>query len=139
LKLPQVIGSKARFYSPAVDFPPVILHNHTQPAMKLLVTAARWEAIFLIAAFAVITLRKVLETADLSTLLRDTDGSFSPGRVQMLVLTVLTAMQYLLTTLHDPTHLPSIPSNLVATLGGSHAVYLGAKAWSKFGPTGRKQ
>ena len=107
--------------------------------MQLLITCARWEAIFLIAAFAVVTLRKVLESTNFSTLLFDTDGSFSPGRVQMLVLTVLTAMQYLLTTLHDPSHLPSIPSNLVAVLGGSQAVYLGGKAWTKFGPpTNRK-
>lgn len=53
----------------------------------------------------------------------------SPGRVQLLVLTIMTALQYLLATIHDPSHLPAPPSNLVTALGGSQALYLGAKAW----------
>jgi hypothetical protein len=58
----------------------------------------------------------------------------SPGRIQLLVITVLTALQYLLTTIHNPSHLPSIPSNLITVLGGSQLVYLSSKAWDILGP-----
>jgi hypothetical protein len=47
----------------------------------------------------------------------------------MLMVTVLTALHYLLSTIHDPSHLPTVPLNLVAVLGGSQSLYLGAKAW----------
>ena len=88
----------------------------------------------LIAAFGVVTLWKLFHTADFRGLLRADDGTVSPGRIQLLVLTVMTAMQYLLATMHDPSHLPTIPASLVAVLGASQAVYLGLKAWSIFGP-----
>lgn len=102
--------------------------------MALLLSVARWEAILLIAALGIVTLWKIAATAKFSDLIQESDGSgsLSPGRVQMLVLTILTAMQYLVATIHDPTHLPVPPANLVAVLGGSHFVYLGAKAWTKF-------
>jgi hypothetical protein len=96
----------------------------------LLEKVARWEIAFLIAAFGIVTLWKMLEAADFTGLLRSKDGTFSPGRAQMLVLTVMTAFQYLLSTIQDPSHLPTISQNLVMALGGSHAVYLGSKAWS---------
>jgi hypothetical protein len=100
--------------------------------MRLLAIAARWELIILITAFGAVTVWKIFYSATFAGLLRSADGTLSPGRIQMLVLTVLTAMQYLLTTIHDPSHLPAIPSNLVMALGGSHAVYLGSKAWTSF-------
>jgi hypothetical protein len=106
--------------------------------MALLMSVARWEATLLIAALGIVTLWKILTTAKLASLIQAADGTLSPGRVQMLVLTIVTAMQYLIATMHDPTHLPVLPSNLVTALGGSHVVYLGAKAWSKFGPGGNK-
>lgn len=105
--------------------------------MRLLMETARWEAILLVAAFAVVTVWKLLQTASFTGLLRSGDGTPSPGRMQMMVLTLLSAMQYLLTTLHDPSHLPAPPAGLLAVLGGSHAVYLGAKAWTSFGPKGK--
>jgi hypothetical protein len=105
--------------------------------MQWLINTARWEAIILVAAFAALTLWKVLGTAGFSGLLLAGDGTLSPGRVQMLVLTIITAMQYLLTTVQDPSHLPVLPPALVAALGGSQAVYLGAKAWTTFGPKGK--
>jgi hypothetical protein len=103
--------------------------------MQLLVKLAQWEAILLVVAIGAVTLWKVLTTADLSDLLRAADGSFSPGRVQMLMLTIPTAMRYLIATLHDPSRLPDLPQNLLAALGGSHFVYPGASA----GATGRRQ
>jgi hypothetical protein len=55
---------------------------------------------------------------------------FSPGRTQLLVVTILTASYYLLQVIHDPTIFPKIPVAWVVALGGSHAIYLGGKAQS---------
>jgi hypothetical protein len=55
---------------------------------------------------------------------------FSPGRTQMLIVTSLTAIYYLLQVIHDPTTFPKIPAAWVVALGGSHAIYLGGKAQS---------
>ena len=100
---------------------------------------AQWEMIILIVSFGVVTLWKLFQSASFSGLLqsKDKDATFSPGRVQLLVLTILTALQYLLATIHDPSHLPAIPSNLVTALGGSQIVYLGSKAWGTFKPNGK--
>lgn len=100
---------------------------------RLLATAARWELILLITSFGAVTIVKLFMTGKLAGLLRSSDGTFSAGRVQLLMLTVLTALQYLLTTIHDPSHLPTIPTGLVAALGGSQLLYLGSKAWNLLG------
>jgi hypothetical protein len=94
---------------------------------------ARWETLALVLSLGIVTLWKLFQSISLAGLLRSSDGTLSPGRIQLLVLTILTSMQYLLATIHDPSHLPAIPASLVMALGGSQAVYLGAKAWSTFG------
>jgi hypothetical protein len=104
--------------------------------MDMLANAARWALIILITAFGAVTLWKLFHSASFAGLLRSSDGTLSPGRIQLLVLTVLTSLQYLLATIHDPSHLPALPSNLVMALGGSQLVYLGSKAWSIFGRKG---
>lgn len=101
--------------------------------MQVLLTVARWEIIILATAFGAVTGWKLFQSGSLAGLLRSADGTFSPGRVQLLVLTVMTALQYVLATLHDPSHLPAIPSALLMATGGSQTVYLGAKAWGIFG------
>jgi hypothetical protein len=53
---------------------------------------------------------------------------FSPGRTQLLLVTILTASYYLLQVIHDPATFPKIPTAWVVALGGSHAIYLGGKA-----------
>jgi hypothetical protein len=58
------------------------------------------------------------------------DTSFSPGRGQMLMVTILTAVYYLLQVIHNPREFPQIPAAWVAVLGGSHAMYLVGKAKS---------
>jgi hypothetical protein len=55
---------------------------------------------------------------------------FSPGRTQMLIVTILTASYYLLQVIHDPTKFPDVPAAWIAALGGSQAIYLGGKAQS---------
>jgi hypothetical protein len=96
--------------------------------MELLLKTARWELFILITSFGVVTLWRLFTSADFTGLLRASDGTLSPARFQMLVLTVLTALQYLLATMQDPSHLPTPPTSLVAVMGGSQLVYLGAKA-----------
>jgi sulfite exporter TauE/SafE len=100
--------------------------------MRTLVTLAQWEGIILLLSFGVVTVWKLLASGSFAGLLRSSDGTLSPGRIQLLVLTVMTALQYVLATIADPSHLPELPSNLEMALGGSQALYLGAKAWSMF-------
>lgn len=57
-------------------------------------------------------------------------SSFSPGRSQLLMVTILTAAYYLLQVIHNPRAFPQIPTSWLAALGGSHAIYLGGKAKS---------
>jgi len=54
----------------------------------------------------------------------------SPGRVQLLMLTLVGALYYLLRTADDPQKLPEIPNELLLILGGSNLVYLTGKASS---------
>jgi hypothetical protein len=56
----------------------------------------------------------------------------------MLMVTVLTALHYLLSVIHDPSQMPSLPANLVTVVGGSQFMYLGLKARSFFPPQGQK-
>src|SRR5271157_5920324 len=57
---------------------------------------------------------------------------FSPGRLQMLMVTVISAGYFLLQVIQDPTKLPDVPNSLLVGLGGSHAVYLGGKAQAMY-------
>jgi hypothetical protein len=101
--------------------------------MRLLFITARWELIFLIASIGAVTLWKLFNSQSFAGLLLAQDKTISPGRVQLLMLTLLTAFQYLLATIQDPSHLPQPPASLVTAMGGSQLVYLGAKAWTLFG------
>lgn len=62
--------------------------------MRLVLTVARWETIALIGALGIVTLWRLFSDATFSGLLRSGDGTISPGRIQMLVVTVLAALQY---------------------------------------------
>ena len=59
---------------------------------------------------------------------------FSPERVQLLVITIWVAFNYLLNVI-DTRTLHDIPSQTLALLGGSHVLYLGGKAIARFAPT----
>jgi len=67
---------------------------------------------------------------------KEADGrlSFSPARLQLLIFTVVVAAQYLYKVFSHlgQDSLPSLPQGVVAALGGSQAVYLAGKAFSKF-------
>jgi hypothetical protein len=120
-----------------VDFGEDIEDNNRllRELMELLKIAARWEGIVIVTALGAVTLWRLMRLRSFDGLLRDGDGSFSPARVQLLMVTVLTAMQYLLTalTMHDHSMMPAVPDSLVAGLGGSQLTYLGAKAWRLMG------
>jgi hypothetical protein len=51
----------------------------------------------------------------------------SGARVQLLIMTLLAAAQYLSQVWQSPQKLPDIPQSWLLLLGGSHAVYLGTK------------
>jgi hypothetical protein len=99
--------------------------------MPGLVTAVRWEMYILLGGLMVVVVYKLFTGGiDLSGLLTDAKGRFSPGRAQMLMATVLTAVYYLIQVTENPStdSLPPLPATLVGILGGSHAIYLGGKA-----------
>jgi hypothetical protein len=97
-----------------------------------------WEGLILLGGFFGIVCWKLLTGAiDLHYLLygdaRAGDGSgsytfFSPGRAQLLMLTVTASVYLLLQVIHDPSTFPKLPDALIAGLGGSQALYLGGKA-----------
>jgi len=58
---------------------------------------------------------------------------FSPERVQLLIFTIGAAFYYLTQVLNNPSPgtFPSLPASWPAVLGGSNALYLGGKAYSR--------
>lgn len=61
---------------------------------------------------------------------------FSPERVQLLLITLWVALNYLLGVLNAPhvRTLPDVDRDTLALLGGSQLLYLGGKAYSRFAP-----
>ncbi len=59
---------------------------------------------------------------------------FSPERVQLLLLTLGAAFHYLTQVFNNPNPgtFPPLPTSWPAVLGGSNALYLGVKAFSRF-------
>ncbi len=111
--------------------------------MDLLFTLTKYGGTVLLLGFLLVTVWKLLSgEIVLDGLLDDKQGrsSFSPGRAQLLIFTLLVAGKYLLAVIQNPHRdsLPGLPVELVALLGGSQAVYLGGKAWSKFSPVFKK-
>jgi hypothetical protein len=105
--------------------------------MSGLVTAARWEIALLMSGLMLAVMYKLFTGGiGMSCLLtaRDARGnpSFSPGRAQMLMSTIVTAMYYLLQVIDNRSadSLPSLPNTLVGIVGASQAIYLASKARS---------
>jgi hypothetical protein len=89
-------------------------------------------AMWIIALTVIIVWKIFTRGIDLSGLLQGdaADGStyFSPGRVQLLVFTVLFAVHLLTQIMAHPRQFPPIPHEYLIALGASQAVYLGGKA-----------
>jgi len=68
------------------------------------------------------------------------DHELSPARVQLLLFTLATAGNYLTDALNSPVSgkLPDVPEALLATLGGSHLLYLGSKALDFFANSAKR-
>lgn len=102
-------------------------------------TLAYWGGLILIGAFfGVVFWKAVTGGIELSQLLdgdiRDRtspDGYSSyasSGRAQSLLITIFTALFYLLQVLRNPKVFPNLPDGLVGVVAGSQALYLGGKA-----------
>lgn len=100
--------------------------------MALLVNLIYWETLFLVYGLVGIVVAS-LASGRINTngLLFGTKGDgttyLSPERVQLLLMTLAAAFQYLQTVAQNPTILPPVDGTWLALLGGSHIVYLGGK------------
>jgi hypothetical protein len=87
---------------------------------------------------AVVLVQIVMGRIPLTGLLdsKDAEGrsSFSPARLQLLIFTVVVAARFLQAVLANPGRgsLPSLSPGVVAALGGSQTVYLGAKIFNTY-------
>lgn len=102
--------------------------------MNVLSEALRYEMLFLLAGLIAIVAYRLL-TNEINTrgLLRDKTGgrAFSPGRLQMLIVTLVVAIYYLLIVFDSKGKgsLPDMPNEFLIMLGGSHVFYLGGKLY----------
>ncbi len=101
-----------------------------QTPMQTLETVISLEAMVLLGALAALLgYWMLIGKINVQGLLSDkSDGSLSPGRVQLLILTLSGALFYLGQVFHDPSRLPNVPPELLLIIGGSHVVYLGGKS-----------
>lgn len=104
--------------------------------MDLIRQAAAWVtggflgSMFLLVALGM--LRGSIKTSGLLTV-RGANGMrrLSPQQVQLLVITLAGAGQYLMSVIAHPENgLPEVPQQMLALLGLSHASYLGSQGYS---------
>ncbi|HTB14964.1 MAG TPA: hypothetical protein VK752_25505 [Bryobacteraceae bacterium] len=103
-----------------------------------LISIARWEVNLFVYGLAAIVALKLL-TGQINTryllhgMRRDGTRYFSPERVQMLLATIIVALQYLLLVRHAaPGQMPELPNGSLQLLGLSHVIYLGGKGFTAF-------
>ncbi|MBZ5607152.1 MAG: hypothetical protein LAP38_02755 [Acidobacteriia bacterium] len=91
-------------------------------------------AFLLLAAFAAVIAGKMWRGDILLDGLLDSkdatgERSFSPARLQLLIITLAVAADYVHQVWISPqrSSLPSLSKEVIAALGGSQAIYLGAK------------
>ena len=97
-----------------------------------------WEVlIFLFALFGIVVIQILTGAINARGLLEGTtsDGSrfVSTGRVQLLIVTGIAAVQFLSQVLDNPQKFPDIPQNWLLLFGGSHVIYLGSKFYALYG------
>lgn len=97
---------------------------------------------FLLALSSIMLFKMVTGKISLAGLLRSKSRAhaaarsgvpaFSPARLQLLILTVTVAVEYLQAIVANPHRdaLPALPPSMVAALGGSQAIFLIGKAFS---------
>jgi len=106
-------------------------------SLDLIIWFVKLEVIvFLVGLAAIIAYRILNGGINTKYLLYGTqkDGTkyFSPERVQLLLFTLGTALFYVTDVLKNRNSgaLPDVPAETLALLGGSHAIYLGGKAYT---------
>lgn len=102
--------------------------------MEILGQILRYElVILLLVLIAIIAYKLLVQQINTNGLLLDkTSGrSFSPGRLQMLAITLMIAVYYVFLVMdaEDTTRLPDLPNEFLIALGGSHAIYLSGKLY----------
>lgn len=92
----------------------------------------------LIGFLIVITCKLLSGRINLEGLLYDESrsGNFSPGRVQLLVVSLAVAFYYLSKVFQNPQVFPEMPKEMLCLLGGGNFIYLGGKGLSLFKKTG---
>jgi hypothetical protein len=95
-----------------------------------------WEGLaFLFAVFGIVVIRTLtggLRTRGLIAGTKAAGSQFvSAGRVQLLIVSLATAAQYLTQVWASPQKLPEIPQNWLLFFGGSQVLYLGSKFHGK--------
>jgi hypothetical protein len=97
-----------------------------------------WEVlIFLFALFGIVVIEILTGKINARGLLEGTtpDGTrfASAGRVQLLIATIVTAVQYLSQVVDNSQKFPDIPQNWLLLFGGSQVIYLGSKFRALYG------
>ncbi len=95
-----------------------------------------WEGLaFLVALLGIVMMRILTGGLRTRGLIAGTTAAgsrfISSGRVQLLIMTLLAAAQYLAQVWQNPQRLPEIPQNWLLFLGGSQVLYLGNKFHGK--------
>lgn len=108
--------------------------------MNTLATVLRYEVLVLLTALAaIVAYRMITQQINVAGLLMDkTSGrAISPGRVQMLMVTLGIAGYYLMMVADtkDKGQLPELPNEYIVALGASHSVYLLGKLYGRFATT----
>ena len=106
-------------------------------SMDLLFSLIYWETLLLLlCAFGMVVVLMLTGEIQLDRLFygRKKDGStyYSPERVQLFLVTLGVAFQFLSAVLLNPTKFPDVPASWLAVLGGSHFLYLGGKTAAAF-------
>ncbi len=107
--------------------------------MPSIFTLTYWGGLILIGGFfgivfwKLLTGRIILEGL-LEGDIRDPDGEngyssyVSSGRAQSLLITLFSALYYLMRVINNPKEFPEVPNGLVGALAASQALYLAGKA-----------
>jgi len=108
--------------------------------MNTLATVLRYELLVLLTALAgLIAYRMITQQINVTGLLMDkTSGrAISPGRIQMLIVTLGIAGYYLMMVAEnaDKGRLPELPNEYLVALGASHGTFLLGKLYGRFATT----
>ena len=102
----------------------------------MLATSAQTVFILFMSALLLVVVFKLLGSQiNTSGLLADKEtGTFSPGRLQLLIVTLGGASFYFFQIIGvaDTGTLPPVPAELLLIIGGSNVGYLSGKTYSKF-------